>query len=130
MLDLEVKVFSRIKNKYPSSLKTKYPNTLFTTDDRDLSKPSFPTVFVHEISSREQGNDLENLTINAILLTIQVDVYDNAKKSNAKEVMDYVCNTMKSMGFSIINCPEFKSSDSVYRQTARFRRMVGSCDTF
>lgn len=129
MLDIETRVFSRIKNKYPARLKTMFPNTNFTTSDRVADDPQFPTIYVHEMSSVEKGNDLENTTINAVLSTFQIEVYDNESMDNARIVMNNVVETMKSMGFSIVSMPEFKNSQSVYRRVARFRRMIGSGDT-
>ena len=129
MLDIQNIVHSRIKNKYPSALKTKYPNTFFTTDNRILDNPNFPTIYTHLLSTQERGNDLENLTINAVLATVQVEVYDNESQDSANEVMNYVVDTMKSMAFSIIQMPENMNTSSTYRMVARFRRMIGSSDT-
>ena len=128
MYDIETRVYSRLKNKYPQELKTRFPNTKFTRDDKVLNEAKFPCVYVHELSSMEQGQDLQNNDICAVLSTIQVEVYDNESIDNAKKVMDYVCETMKSMRYSIISMPEFRNTD-VYRRVARFRRLVASLDT-
>lgn len=129
LLDIETRVLSRIKNKFPKKLKDTFPNINFTNDDRLPDNPSFPTVYVHELLSVEKGNDLDNVTINAVLSTFQIEVYDNVSSENAKIVMNYVCETMKSMGFTIISMPEFRNNQSYYRRVARFKRMIGSGDT-
>lgn len=129
MLDIETRVFSRVKNIVTDNLKGKYPDLNFTMDDRLPDNPSFPTVYVHELMSVEKGNDLDNVTINAVLSTFQIEVYDNDKPEIAKNVMNEVCEVMKSMGFSIISMPEFNNNPSYYRRVARFRRMIGSGDT-
>lgn len=128
MLDIQTRVFSRIKNKYPKELKTKYPNTFFTTSDRVADNPLFPTVYVHEMQSVEMGRDLEGTTINAIRSTFQIEVTDNASMSNAKEVMENVVSTMKSMRYEVITMPTFQNTPSVYRIVARFRRVIGAYD--
>lgn len=128
MLDIETRVSSRIKNKL-SGLKEIYPDINFTTDNRLPDNPSFPTVYIHELLSVEKGNDLENVTINAVLTTFQIEVYDTDSFESTKQVMNKVCEVMKSMGFSIISMPQFNNDDSYYRRVARFRRMIGSGDT-
>lgn len=129
MYDIESRVYSRLVNKVPSNLKNKYPKLNFTKDDRVINNAKFPCVYVHEMTSQEQGQDLQNTDICAVLSTFQIEVYDNESMDNAKKVMDYVCETMKSMRYSIISMPEFKNTDSTYRRVARFRRLIGSLDT-
>lgn len=128
--DIESMVFTRVKAKGNNALKSKYPNIYFTTNDKVQKQPQFPTVYLHEVGSVEQGMDLENTEINAVLNTIQVDVTDNESQGRAKEVMSNIVKTMKSMGYTVISLPQFQNTDNVYRQTARFRRMIGKGDLF
>lgn len=128
MLDIQSRVFSRIKNKYPQSLKTKYPDTTFTTSDRVPESPTFPNVYVHELSSVERGRDLDGTSLNAVLSTIQVEVTDNESMSNAKEVMNNVVMTMKSMRYEVVVMPEFRNPQNLFKVVARFRRVIGAYD--
>lgn len=126
--NIEASVISRLKNKYPSSMKTKYPDTNFTADDRVPAEPKFPTVYVHLMGSTEEGQDLEGLTINAVMATFQIEVKDNKSMNNASDVMGYVVKIMKTMRYEVVTMPEFSNNQSVYRKVARFRRMIGSGD--
>lgn len=126
--NIEASVVSRLKNKYPSSMKTKYPNTNFTTEDRVPAEAQFPTVYVHLMGSTEEGQDLEGLTINAVMATFQIEVKDNKSMNNASDVMGYVVKIMKTMRYEVVTMPEFSNNQSVYRKVARFRRMIGSGD--
>lgn len=128
MLDIQSRVFSRLKNKYPTTLQTKYPNTLFTTSDRISDNPQFPTVYVHEMQSQELGRDFDGTTINAIRSNFQIEVTDCDNMSNATEVMNYVVSAMKSMRYEVTSMPEFQNTQSVYRKVARFRRVIGASD--
>ena len=128
LLDMESRIVSRLKNKYPSELKTKYPNTNFTTTNRESDNPKFPSVYVHEMGSSEMGRDLEGTEINAILSTFQIEVKDSESMTNATEVMNYVVQTMKTMRYEVVTMPEFSNPQSVYRKIARFRRVIGSGD--
>jgi len=128
LLDIESRVFSRIKNKCPQSLKDKYPNIYFTTSDRVQTNPKFPTVYVHEMNPVEEAQDLENQTINAVISSFQIEVTDNSSMSNATEVMNFVVETMKTMRYGVVSMPEFSNTTSVFRKIARFRRVIGSGD--
>lgn len=127
--DIESMVFTRVKAKGNNALKSAYPNINFTTSDRVKTEPKFPTVYVHEVGSVEQGMDLENTQINSILTTFQIDVTDNKKQQNARDVMKEILKIMKSMRFTVIAMPQFQNTDDVYRQTARFRRAIDWNDT-
>ena len=129
MLDIETRVYSRIKNKFPQELRDRFPEAFFTRDDRLRDNSKFPTVYVHELSSVERGQDLQNQEIHAVLSTIQVEVYDNDTRDNANTMMDYVVGVMKSMRYNVISMPEFQNNEDVYRVVARFRRIIGSLDT-
>lgn len=130
VMDISPKVFSKVKTEGTKNLKSKYPNIFFTTLNKVQTNPKFPTVYVHEVGTTEQGQDLENKEINAVLATFQIDVTDNENQNNANKVMGEVVRIMKTMGFSVVNMPEFQSVEDVYRLTARFRRMIGQGDIF
>ena len=129
MLDIQARVFSRIKNTFPKNLKTKYPNISFTTSDRVADNPQFPTVYIHEMSSQELGRDLSGTTINAIRSTFQIEVYDNNSMDNVQTVMSSVIAIMKKMRYEVTSMPEFKNSTETYRSVTRFRRVIGSGET-
>lgn len=121
-------VFTRIKTEASKRLKSKYPDIYFTNSDRAQTDPKFPTVYIHEIGSAEQGEDLQGTEINAVMTTFQIDVTDNQSQNRTNEVMSYVVEMMKSMRFSVIAMPEFQNTESTYRSTARFRRLIGNGD--
>lgn len=128
MLNIQTRVFSRIKNKFPTKLKTKYPDISFTTSDRVADTAKFPTVYVHEMGGQEIADDLDGTTINAIRSTFQIEVYDNKSMNNAKEVMDSVVEIMKTMRYRVVTMPEFQTNSDVYRVVGRFRRVIASGD--
>lgn len=127
--DIQSRVFSRLKNKYPQTLKTKYPNTRFTTSDRTPQNPTFPCIYVHERAPMEMARDLVGTSINAILSTFQIDVTDNSSMENATEVMNYVLNEMKVMRYEAYSMPEFQNTPTYFRKVAVFRRVIGDGDT-
>ena len=124
-------VFTRIKNEFSSTLKTKYKmtNSNFSTVGSSDTPAVFPFVYIQQLDPMETGEDLEGTTINGGLFTFQIDVTDNKKQENAKEVMTEVMRIMKTMGFKCKPLPFFDSSvKGVFRMTARFRRSIGEGD--
>lgn len=129
MLDmLESQVYTRIKAQFSQKLKDRYLNLKFTNSDRADTVPKFPTVYIHEMTGAETGEDLQGDTINAVWSSFQIEVTTNTKMNDAKEVMNEVVRIMKTMRFQVISTPEFKNTDSVYRRVARFRRMIADDD--
>lgn len=125
---LDSQIFTRIKTQFPEKVKKKYPDLKFTNSDRADTNPKFPTVYVHQMGSMEQAQDLSGENLNAVLATYQIEVSTNTKQSEAQDVMSYIVKIMKKMRFSIIAMPEFQNTTSVYRSVARFRRMIGEND--
>ena len=116
-------VFTRVKVDGLKKLKTKYPNIYFTTSDKAQKNPEFPTVYIHELPGKENGNDLENSFINSAIFTFQIEVTDNVSQNRTREVMDEIMGIMKKMRFSVVGMPEFNNTDT-YRGIARFRRTI------
>lgn len=127
-MDLETTVFSIVKTKVLEKLSTQFPDVYITNSDKKMSKPSFPTVFIHEMSGIEQGADIEGKDVNAVLETFQVDVTSNVSQRDVKIVMSAVAEVFKQMRFNITAMPEFNNGDDVYRVIARFRRVIGAND--
>ena len=127
IFDIDDIVLSDIEQYVTDELLDVYPDLFFTSSDYNSSDPSFPTVVVKGIDSREQGMTLKNDTINAVLYSIQVDVYANTKQQDAKRVMGSVMDALKKLQFTIFSMPEFKNTD-VFRMTLRARRMIGAND--
>lgn len=132
MVDVESLVYSRIVSEFADNLKTKYSldESNFSTEGQSNVDAIFPFVYIHLLPSMEQAITLENDKINSALYTVQIDVVDNSDPTKAKRIMEEVIRIMKTMRFQVIAMPEFDySQTNIYRQTARFRRAIGSDDT-
>ena len=125
------KIFTRVKAEFSKKIKTKYKMTVsnFSTVGSSDTPAVFPFVYIQQLDPMETGEDLEGTTINGGLFTFQIDVTDNKKQENAKEVMTEVMRIMKTMGFKCKSLPFFDSSaNGVFRMTARFRRSIDEND--
>lgn len=132
MTDIESMVFTRIYDGISDRIKTKYDMsyTNFSTESSIPKDATFPFVYIHLLPAIERFDDLNGITLNGGLFTVQVDITDDSDPSISKEIMDEVVFIMKGMRFKTIAMPEFQyDSSSLFRQTARFRRLIGSGDT-
>lgn len=127
--DIPSIVFTRIKTVATERLKAKYPDLFFSTAQSLSKDPQFPTVLVKRMQGREEGQTLDGTEVNAILSTFQIEVFDNVSERHAQEVADVVCKIMKSMRYEMIGEPFPDNSDNeVFRNIARYRRIVGGND--
>ena len=123
-------VFTRVKAIVNKKRKTKYPDINFTTSSVASTDPKFPTVYIKRMQGAERGQDLDGTSVNAMLVTFQVEVTDNVSDTRAQEVADSVCEVFKSMRFQILGEPfPDNTQRGVFRNVARYQRLVGYGDT-
>ena len=120
---IQPKVFTAIKTKVSEKIQTKYPNIYFTTSDKTLTNPRFPTVYLKKLQGTEQGETMEK-DLNAIVSSFQVEVTDNANEANCIEVADLVMDVMNDIGYSVLGDSVQDNTDSVYRNIARYQRTI------
>lgn len=125
------KVYSTVSYKAEQLLKDDYPDIKITDNGKANSNPTFPTVYIHELPGSEIGQTIDGQNINGVMETIQVDVTTNTDPSDARVVMSVVADIFKKMRFKVNQMPELDfGSGEVYRNTARFQRVVGANDIF
>ena len=78
--DFKVKIASYLKMKIPQS----HPKAYVTDKSKDLSDPTFPTVYFHAMPFTETGQDLEARSVNGITASYQVDVITNKSRKKPK----------------------------------------------
>lgn len=128
-IELGPTIYSIVKVKATEQLKDKYP-TLNVTDKGKSDQPAvFPTVYIHELSGMELGQDLEGQTINAIRETIQVDVTSNKNHSECRQIMYKITDIYKQMRFSVTGTPQYSVNGGTYICNMRFSRVFGAGDT-
>lgn len=127
--DVELKVLGAIE-KNGEVLKKYFPNIVFTNENESDAPAKFPTVYLEELSGTERGRDLEGIKVNAYMATFQINISHNDKKSHVRRVMNNCMETMKQLRFEIIGTPIYNRSEGVWSGVARFRRTIGSNDTF
>ena len=120
-------IFTRIKTNFSEKIKIKHnmTNNNFSTLSKSDLDAVFPFVYVKSLTASEQGRDLQGTSINGALFTFQIEVIDNKKQQNAREIMGEIVRIMKEMGFENNSMPFFEdTNDNTHRIVARFRKMM------
>lgn len=128
--DVQTKIYSIVKAKTVSAIGNRYPEMFFTMDNTILTNPKFPTVYINFLRPSEQGQDLVGTDVNAIRLTVQIDVSVNKSQglTGARDVSYEVLDHFKELGFSG-NMPAFEQNTTdIKRMTMRMSRIIGYND--
>lgn len=131
VLDNESRIFTRIKGMTEKKLSKKFPSIYYTTADElteNVTKPF--TVYLHELTGIEQGQDLCGTSINAVLSTFELKVSVNTKKSDCKAILIEIVNAFKQLYFDVVVLPEIQTDSEMFIGVGRFRRIIGQGDSF
>lgn len=123
--ELESKLFTRIKYE----LAKEYPNLNCTTASASDTPVKFPTLYFHELQPIEAGADLEGNTVNAVMETIEMQVFSKKSEKECKDIMVSALSIMKDMSFQIAMFPSPQTrNDKVSFAITRCRRLIGQSD--
>ena len=125
--EIESKVFTRVQY-YLTKNPGKFPKVNCTTKNENATPTTFPTMYLHELPSVEMGATLDGTDINAVLSTIEVQVYVNTTEQDCKKIMSAVVTEMKNMGYNTTAFPIVTTTKNISTGIARFRRMIGLND--
>ena len=118
---LESKIFSKVANYIEAENEAE---VFCTTDEVNVTETEFPAVWIHELEPVEQGQDLTNETVNAVLYSMQIDVYAH-DKNEAKKLMRFALAEMKALRFNVTTVPlTIQLGADVYHTVSRFRRVI------
>lgn len=124
-MKIEPSVFTIFKTR----MSGKFPDVFYTTANQDVNERKFPCVFIREVEQVETGNDLDNVTINAVRSSFRVQVFSKTAAEN-RSIMAEAVLQLKKMRFNVISMPVFASErdKSVFLSDARFSRIIGGGD--
>lgn len=124
-------IFTQFKQRFKSLVTTtEYRKIKFTNTNSEIVPSHFPTIYLREADPVEDGNTLDGATINAIVETIQVEVYTNAQEKDTRTLMNKAILVMKQMRFGVATMPIYTTDHEMKHGVARFRRIIGADDTF
>lgn len=98
--------------------------------DSERTPAGFPALSVVQIDNPDRAVDLEN-NENAVESVIEIQSFSNKNNVEAGQVIEMACDAMRKMGYVRNYGPrEIKNAadKNIYRQVARFKRIVSSVD--
>lgn len=124
---IESKVFTQVSYMLTEKAGAPYPNLKCTTVSQN-TVVNFPTLYLHELQPVESGNDLVNESVNAVLSTIEIQVWANTTEKECKDILTAAILEMKQLGFNVTMFPNVQTDNKIAWGVARFRRMIGAGD--
>lgn len=74
------------------------------------------------------AQDLENDEVNALLATIEIQVFSNVSEKEANDIMTTAISLMKKNRWNVTMFPDPQTSDKISYAIARFRKLVTESD--
>lgn len=121
---IESTVFTYLQYELRNKLLAPYPDLNCTTKSQSTTPSVFPTLYIHDLSPIEQAQDLENDEVNAVLATIEIQVFSNRSESETKQIISTAISLMKDAHWNITLFPDPQTRDKVSYAIARFRKLV------
>lgn len=125
MIDYSNRIYTKIK----TALGTLINGASQTFQD---TPPAFPHYYFNQMDNPTTADDLEN-NENAVNTTIEITIYTTGatKLTDAKKIMNIVCEQMRLLGFRRPFGPQQITNiadTTICRYVARFNRVIGSED--
>lgn len=126
---IESQVISQVEYMLKGRVDAPYPNLNITSKNQETKPASLPTMYIHELEPVERGQDLDNASINAVLHTMEIQVWTNVSQNECKSILTAAISELKRMRYNIIMLPTVKTNDGLAWGVFRARRMIGANDT-
>ena len=128
VFSIESKIYTIIKTRLEKALKTTYPNLLVTQQQKMNDNTSIPTVFIKMLDSPEIGQDLDNATINAMLVYFEthITVTKDMGLTGLRKISESVLGNFKALRFNIGYRGTVRETSDTYTLVSRFNRVIGA----
>ena len=126
--DLESKFFTRIKYELCLKDGAPYPGLNCTATSTSDTPTKFPTLYFHELDPAEQGQDITGQTVNAVMETIEMQVFSNKSEKECKDIISAAIGVLKDMCFSVPMFPNPQTKNKISFAIARCRRLIAQGD--
>lgn len=121
---IESTVFTYLQYQLRNKILAPFPDLNCTTKSQSTTPSVFPTLYIHDLSPVEQAQDLENDEVNAVLATIEIQVFSNRSENETKQIISAAIGLMKDAHWNITMFPDPQTRDKVSYAIARFRKLV------
>lgn len=130
-LEIESTLFTLLQYELVEKESAPFPELSCTTSSENDSiegVSDFPSLYVHMLPAPEVGQDLTNDTVNAVRVTLELQVFSNKNESQCRKIMAEAIKIMKRLRFNIPLFPDPQTANKKYYAVARFTRIVGGGD--
>ena len=109
----------------------KWADLFYARSDHELIDTHLPCLSMRQIGAPQIGNDLMRDTQNGVNSTFQVDAYSNKSYDEAYSIMNDAGDVFIRLGYALTYGVEEMPTDSesLWRFTARFNRVIGANET-
>lgn len=130
--EIESNILTQIQYVLTEKLDAPFPELNCTTSSQNDTIEGvavFPTLYIHLLPPVEMGNDLENVSVNAVRATFDFQVYSNKSEDECMKILSQCIAEMKRLHFNVPMFPDPQTNDKKYFAIARFSRVIGSGDS-
>lgn len=125
---IESSIFTYLQYMMKNRQNAPYPRLNCTTKSKSTKPSEFPTLYIHNLNPVEMAQDLENDEVNALLATIEIQVFSNVSEKEANDIMTTAISLMKENRWNVTMFPDPQTSDKISYAIARFRKLVTESD--
>ena len=125
---IEGKVFTQVSYMLTGCADAPFPTLHCTSVNEAINPAKLPCMYLHELNPIEIGQDLDNVTVNAIEHTVEIQVWSNKGQSECKSILTAAINEMKKLRYNIVMFPTVKTDSGISWGVTRARRVIGAGD--
>lgn len=125
---IESSIFTYLQYMMKNKPNAPYSRLNCTTKSQSTKPSEFPTLYIHNLNPVEMAQDLENDEVNALLSTIEIQVFSNVSEKEANDIMTTAISLMKKNRWNVTMFPDPQTSDKISYAIARFRKLVTESD--
>lgn len=125
---IEGQVFSQIEYMLKYRAEAPFPTLNCTSVNENIVPTQLPTLFCHELQPVEVGQDLDNISVNAVMSTIEIQVWTDKGQTECKSILVEAITEMKRLRYNIIMFPTVTTNNGISWGALRARRVIGAGD--
>lgn len=125
---IEGEVFTQVSYMLTGRADAPFPSLHCTSVNEAINPAKLPCLFLHELNPIETGQDLDNVTVNAIMHSVEIQVWSNNGQTECKSILTAATTEMKRLRYNIVMFPTIKTENGISWGVLRARRVIGAGD--
>ena len=125
---IEGQVITQVQYMLQGRENAPYPDLNITSKNQTDKPAVLPCMYIHELQPIEAGQDLDNVSVNAVIHTMEIQVWTDKGQTHCKGILTSAITEMKRMRYNIIALPTIITDNGLSWGAIRARRIVGAGD--